>query len=140
MVEKLFEITVKFEQRSGDLWYPIVRTLFIRPDGYRFRLPLLLDTGADSLVLHQRFQRMFPNSMFPSTVRQKYKGFGNTEYEGVKTQGTIELFGRTLKCEIGFADCEYLSWRAGFLGRECLMAFGIGFWESAHEFYVTLTP
>jgi hypothetical protein len=134
MVEKAFEITVKFEQRSTG-WYPIVRTLFIRPDGYQFRLPLLLDTGADTIVLHKRFQALFPN-----TVPQKYKGFGDKEYDGAKTEGKVELFGRTLECEIGFADFEHLSWRAGFLGRECLSPFGIGFWESAHEFYVTLTP
>jgi len=133
-VDKSFEITVKFEQRSGT-WYPIVRTLFIRPDGYRFRLPLLLDTGSDTLVLHKRFQKMFSN-----TLPQKYKGLGGIEYDGAKTDGTIELFGRTLECEIGFVDCEYLSWRAGFLGRECLTTFGLGFWESEREFYVTLTP
>ena len=135
MVEKSFDITVKFEKVAGGLWYPIVRTVFVLPDGYRFRLPLLLDTGADTVVLHPRYQRMFKNLQ-----PEKYKGLGGQSRDGMKTQGKIEVFGRELECEIGFVEFELLSWRVGFLGRECLTTFGIGFWESAREFYVTLTP
>ena len=135
MVDKSFEITVKFEQVAGGLWYPIVRTLFILPDGYMFRLPLLLDTGADGLILHPESAHLFPNG-----VPETYKGLGGGNYEGTKTQGRIGLFGRTIECEIGFVDFELLSWRFGFLGRECLRTFGIGLWESAREFYVTVTP
>ena len=60
MLERSFDFAVKFERRAND-WFPIVRTLFIRNDGYQFRLPLLLDTGSDILVLHRRFERMFGN-------------------------------------------------------------------------------
>src|SRR6266849_1262292 len=134
MVQKSFEITVAFEKRSGNIWYPIVKTAFIRPDGYRFRLPLLLDTGADTLILHPRFERMFSGLM-----PEKFKGLGGEERDGKKTQCKIEVFGRTIDCEIGFVEFENLVWRAGFLGRECLATFGIGFWESEREFYVTLT-
>lgn len=133
-MDKSFEITVGFEQRAGNHW-PIVKTVFIRPDGYRFRLPLLLDTGADILVLHPRFE-----PMFSGLTPEKFKGLGGGECDGKKTLGRIELFGRTLDCEIGFVEFENLSWKAGFLGRECLTTFGIGFWESEREFYVTLTP
>ena len=73
MLEKSFDFAVKFERRSSD-WFPIVRTLFIRPDGYQFRLPLLLDTGSDILVLHKRFERMFDHA-----VPRKFKGLGGKE-------------------------------------------------------------
>lgn len=135
MVDKSFEITVKFEQVAAGYWYPIVRTLFILSDGYKFRVPLLLDTGADGLVLHPSYE-----SLFSGTVPEKYKGIGGKDYDGTKTQGKIQLFGRTLECEIGFVEFELTPWRVGFLGRECLRTFGIGFWEAEHEFYVTLTP
>lgn len=135
MVEKSFEITIKFEQVAGGVWYPIVRTVFILPDGYKFRLPLLLDTGSDGLVLHPHYESMFKN-FEPET----FKGLGDQSRKGKKTQGKIEVFGREIECEIGFVEFELLSWRAGFLGRECLTTFGIGFWEPRHEFYVTLTP
>jgi hypothetical protein len=78
--------------------------------------------------------------MFSGTVPEKFKGIGAKGQDGTKTQGKVELFGRTIDCEIGFVEFENLSWRAGFLGRECLTTFGIGLWESAREFYVTLTP
>ena len=134
MLEKSFDFAIEFERRSND-WYPIVRTVFIRNDGYQFRLPLLLDTGSDILVLHKRFEPMFNN-----VVPRKFKGLGGKEYEGTEVIGTIELFGRKLDCTIGFAEFEFLSWRAGFLGRECLETFGLGYWQSAREFYVSLTP
>ena len=109
MLEKSFDFAVKFERRSNG-WFPIVRTLFIRADGYQFRLPLLLDTGSDILVLHKRFERMFNNA-----VPRKFKRLGDKEYEGTEVIGKIELFGRKLDRAIGFAEFEFLAWRAGFL-------------------------
>jgi len=135
IVDKSFEITVKFRRSVEGVLYPIVNTIVILPNGDTPRWPLLLDTGADGLILHPTFKSLFSN-----TEPENFKGIGGAEHEGAKTQGKIKLFGRTVECEIGFVDFELLSYRVGFLGRECLKTFGIGFWESASEFYVTLTP
>jgi hypothetical protein len=136
MVDKSFEITVKFQQVFGGHWYPIVQTIFLRSDGTRIRLPLLFDTGADSLVLHPDYEIMF-SSLQP----QKYKGIGSAgTYDGKKTMGKIEIFGRVIECEIGFVAMEFLPWRAGLLGRNCFSSFGFGFWEAARELYVNLKP
>jgi hypothetical protein len=133
-VDKSFEITIKFEQVPGGMRYPIVRAIF--PDASNLRVPLLLDTGADCLVLHPDYESMFSN-LSP----QKYKGIGSDkEYEGKSTDGKVVLFGRTIQCKIGFIKMEWLPWRSGLLGRDCLKTFGLGFWESASEFYVTLKP
>jgi len=81
MVDKPFEITVKFQQVFGGHWYPIVQTIFLRSDGTRIRLPLLFDTGADSLVLHPDYEIMFSNLQ-----PQKYKGIGSAgTYDGKET-------------------------------------------------------
>ena len=133
-MDKSFEITIRFEQVAGGKWYPVVRAVF--PNAYNLRIPLLLDTGADSLVLHPCYE-----SMFSDLKPQKYKGIGSeASYAGKSTKGKVVLFGRTIECEIGFVEMEWLSWRSGLLGRECLRTFGFGFWESAREFYVTLKP
>jgi hypothetical protein len=117
-VDKSFEITIKFAQITGGNWYPVVRAVF--PDASNLRIPLLLDTGADSLVLHPEYE-----SMFSGLTPQKYKGIGSEgDYEGSRTKGRVLLFGRTIECEIGFVKMEWLSWRSGLLGRECLRGFG----------------
>ena len=135
MVEKSFDITVKFERSRAGVWYPIVKSIFRLPNGDKLRLPLLLDTGADTVVLHPYYESMFDN-LEPET----FKGLGEKSRDGKKTRGKIEVFGREVECTIGFVEFELLSYRLGFLGRECLTSFGIGFWESARELYVTLTP
>ncbi len=78
--------------------------------------------------------------MFSNPVPRQFKGLGDKEYEGSEAIGKIEIFGRELECTIGFAEFEFLVWRAGFLGRECLETFGLGYWEPAREFYVSMTP
>ena len=65
-MDRSFEITVRFEQVAKGQWYPIVKIIFHLPSGYKVRLPLLLDTGADGLVLHPKYESMFLN-LVPTT-------------------------------------------------------------------------
>jgi hypothetical protein len=67
------------------------------------------DTGADSLVLHPDYEIIFSNLQ-----PQKYKGIASADtYDGKKTIGKIEIFGRVIECEIGLVAMEFLPWRVG---------------------------
>ncbi len=73
IVDKSFEITVKFRRSVEGVLYPIVNTIVILPNGDTPRWPLLLDTGADGLILHPTFKSLFSN-----TEPENYRGGQNT--------------------------------------------------------------
>lgn len=135
MPYKFFEHTIPFTE-TPDGWFPLVPVTFIRPQRSDLTLTLLFDTGADDICLHPDNEWAFSGfNLQPQAI----EGVGSEdEAEGKKTRGKVTLLGRSLECDILFAPMRWKNWRQGVLGRSCLTAFGVGFWESARELYVTL--
>jgi len=134
---KSFDRTIPFVQ-TDEGWQPLIQVRFLQPRTAKaLTVALLFDTGADQICLH-------PNWMwfFTDLTDRHFKGVGGDDKGtlGKNTFGQIEFLGQTIDCNVGFANMEEKTWMAGVIGRECFKPFGFGFWESAHEIYVTSKP
>ena len=138
MPAKSFEHTIRFSEVPGRGWYPIVRIRFTRSNGRQITLPLLFDTGASDIFLRRQFEPFFP----PGSVDSVNAPGADQPVDTLVTRATIEFLGKSVAdCPIAFLDLGSSNpLFAGLFGRRCFEPFGFGFWQAAHELYITLNP
>lgn len=131
---RVFTEVIPFTHIVGEGWFPIVEVDLIKPQGGRQQLQLLFDTGATQIILrpdHIKF--------FTKVEEEDYDTGAGLIRGGITKNQQIEFLGITIVCDIGFLPMRPRLW-AGVFGRDCFKSFGFGFWEGAHELYVTLKP
>jgi hypothetical protein len=142
MPDKSFEHVIPFQQfqtPQGPVWLPLVTVTLLQPGGQRVDLPLVFDTGASTTTLrHDLFPLL---GLADWNVGQAgYAGTAGGQAQFYQYPATLEFLGRQVNCPVNLMQLPpgpYL----GLFGREQLFNyFGFGFWESAHEIYVTLNP
>jgi hypothetical protein len=120
---------------EGEQWFPIVEISIVKATGRRIPLQLLFDTGATQIIIRADHSHLFTGLE---------DAWFNTSYGKVKGKiakgQTIEFLGVTTTCDIGLLPNFPEHVFVGLFGRDCFSPFGFGFWESAHELYVTLKP
>jgi len=143
MPTKNFEQVIQFHEAqtpNGSIWLPLVEVALISPTMGPVSLSLLFDTGASVTTLKA--------DLFPLLGLQSWNegqlvpsaGLGGT-LDTYRYTGTFEIWGKTIECPIHLAPLPDHPLFSGLLGREVVFnEFGFGFWESAHELYVTATP
>jgi len=147
MPTKDFERVVRFhEYRCPDgscSYLPLVTVTLITPTGSRIDLPLLFDTGASVTTLRADIHPILGlNSWDQGRPIDIVTAGGESnvrvyQYDGFK----FEIFGKTIDCPIQLAKMPGNPLFVGLLGRHAIFdQFGFGFWESAHELYVTVNP
>ncbi len=77
MFTKTFDFPVKFKRSKAGNWYPIVKAVFFLNDGRTSRWPLLLDTGAEGIVLHTHYKENFPHR-----IPETFHGLGKDDAAG----------------------------------------------------------
>jgi hypothetical protein len=131
---KPFEITIPFREINGE-WYPIVEVSFRTRFNEWLKLPLIFDTGSEPIVLKPDYEHVF----LPGR-EESIAGIGaDGPHTVVATQTEVQFLGRIQNCEI-VIDKVPKEYAAGIFGRDGFKPFGFGFWEGAHELYVTLKP
>jgi hypothetical protein len=144
MVDKSFEHTVTFTAANtptGTVWLPIVTVYLIQPNGYRFELPLLFDTGASVTTLRADLYPLLGIAAWNvGRAEQTTTANGIAQayaYDGIK----LEFLGKSVDCTVNLMQLRQNPLYIGLLGRAQIFdQFGFGFWESAHELYATGTP
>jgi hypothetical protein len=145
MVSKDFEHTIRFvrarDPSGNPLWFPIVEVILLTPGASPVTLPLLFDTGADVTTLRAEFYHLLGlrswNQGAPVNT-----GTGGGVAIAYGYRADLEIFGKTINTPIHLlSTLPYNPLFSGLLGRESIFEqFGFGFWESAHELYVTANP
>ncbi len=131
---------------------PRVEVVFVDPTtGDKSRVWCLFDTGATYTVLHYALADFIGVANWKSGQKVpigvvghsgKKNATKNDRVFGYLHKGRIEVFGKAIDdCPILLTELEASSYYKGLLGRFGVFRyFGFGFWESARELYVTLTP
>lgn len=141
-----FEHAIRFYQgrtATGDaVWLPLVTVSLVRPDGTRVALPLLFDTGASVTTFRRELYHLLGipswDSGQPTDV---LTASGNRPVQAYRYQAKLEFLGKVVDCPIHLLEMPANPLYVGLFGREqAFEAFGFGFWENAHELYVTLHP
>ena len=66
---------------------------------------------------------------------------GQNAVRGYRYDVTIEFLGRIIQCPINLLELPANPCFVGLFGRDqVFQEFGFGYWENAHELYVTLNP
>ena len=142
MVSKNFDQVIKFRHilNNGHIFhFPIVEVSFF-PNGIKTNIPLLFDTDASTTTLRA--------DLFPILGLQSWNQgvpVNAATASGIATvyqyQTTIEIFGKSINCPVFLTQLPHNPLYQGLLGRNTIFdEFGFGFWESAHELYVTANP
>ena len=143
MVTKTFGNTIHFHQQKANgriVSFPLVQVNIIKPDGTPYALSLLFDTGASTTTLRaDLFPLLGLNSWDQGqAVNVGTAGGTTTHYQ---YRATLELFGKRIDCPIHLAQMPHNALFSGLLGRDTIFGeFGFGFWESAHELYISENP
>lgn len=146
MVNKNFEHTIRFYQAqtvTGEtVWLPIITVNLVRPSGSRVALPLLFDTGASTTTLrHDLYPLLGIPSWDSGDLQQTFTAGGANPVQAYRYQTTLELLGKAIQCPVHLQILPQHPLYLGLFGREQIFEeFGFGFWERAHEIYVTLNP
>jgi hypothetical protein len=141
MPDKSFEHVIPFHHvPTQNRWFPLVTVTLIRANGQRVDLPLIFDTGATVTTLrHDLFPLL---DLTDWNVGQP----ANPATAGGVAQAylynaKLEFLGRAVVCPVSLMQLPPNPLWMGLLGRRQVFdQFGFGFWESAHEIYVTLNP
>lgn len=143
MVTKTFGNTINFYEQNVNgriVSLPLVQVNIIKPNGNSFALSLLFDTGASFTTLRADcFPLLGLNSWDEGqAIPVNVVGGTITNYQ---YQATLELFGKRIDCPIHLSQMSYNPLFSGLLGRDTIFEeFGFGFWESAHELYISENP
>ena len=142
MPDKTFEHVIPFHYiQQHNVWLPLVTVTIIPTQGPRVDVPLIFDTGASVTTFrHDVFSLLgLPAWNVGQPMPSQTAGGVVTNYQ---YQATLEFMGRTVVCPIQLnGQIPQNPLFVGLFGRDTLFAqFGFGFWESAHEIYVTLNP
>jgi len=146
MVSKNFNHTIRFRNIrniAGNIitQLPIVEITLVSPNGKRSKLPLLFDTGASvTTLIHTLYPLIGVASWDVGQAVQTVTANGPTTV--YKYTVDLELFGKSIRCPVHLSQgIQRNSMYLGLLGRDTFFnEFGFGFWESAHELYVTANP
>lgn len=143
MVTKTFENTINFYEQNVNgriISLPLVQVNIINPDGNSVSLSLLFDTGASTTTLRaDLFPLLGLNSWDEGQALSIGTAGGTTTH--YQYQATLELFGKRIGCPINLAQLPHNPLFSGLLGRDTIFEeFGFGFWESAHELYISDNP
>ena len=143
MPTKDFEQTIPFRQVPGPFgprWIPLVEVGVIGPDGRPVNLSLLFDTGADVTTLRADLCYLLGAQTWDEGELVE-TGTAGGPADTYRYMGRLVVFGRVIECPIHLAQLPPNPLVSGLLGREVVFdRFGFGFWESAHELYVTMNP
>lgn len=145
MPTKDFERTFQFRQvqkpDGNSIWLPLVEVILITSTNSRVTLSLFFDTGATTTTLSKVYYPLLGLSRWNEGPRVRV-GTGKGGTYMYRYNITLEIWGKTIEdCPILLAPFEPNSLFGGLLGRELVFEqFGFGFWESAHELYVTMNP
>lgn len=145
MPVKIFEHTIRFYEHQipngASVWLPLVEVTLITSENRRISLSLLFDTGATVTTLR--------SDLYPILGLQSWNqgqrvstNTGGGEVDAYQYTATLEVFGKIIQCPIQLLlQLPYNPLFCGLLGRDTVFnEFGFGFWESAHELYVTVSP
>lgn len=141
-----FEHAISFYQGQtsyGDVvWLPLVTVSLVQPNGNRVALPLLFDTGASVTTLRRELYPLLGVSSWDSGhPTDVLTASGNRAVQAYRYQAKLEFLGKVVDCPIHLQEMPSHPLYVGLFGREqAFQAFGFGFWENAHELYVTLNP
>lgn len=143
MVTKTFGNTINFYEKNVNgriISLPLVQVNIIKPDGNSFALSLLFDTGASFTTLRAEFFPLLGLNSWDEgqAITVGVVGGTTTNYQ---YRATLELFGKRIDCPIHLAQMPHNALFSGLLGRDTIFGeFGFGFWESAHELYISENP
>jgi hypothetical protein len=145
MVSKNFEQTIRFHEihvlPGNSIWLPLVEVILLTQGCKRIALSLYFDTGASVTTLRaDQYPLLGLHSWNQGTPVAKDTGGGRvTDYE---YRADVEVFGKIINCPIHLSQTlRTPPLFCGLLGRDTIFEnFGFGFWESAHELYVTANP
>jgi len=124
------------------MWFPLVTVTLIQPTGQRVDLPLVFDTGASVTTLRHDLYPLLGLSAWNVGVPGVSETAGGAQpVPFYQYTATIEFLGRAVTCPINLMPLPTNPLWLGLFGRRQLFdQFGFGFWEGAHEIYVTLNP
>jgi hypothetical protein len=146
MPDKAFEHAVHFHQVQTDagtiVWLPLVSVTLIQQNGNRVSLSLLFDTGASVTTLrHDLYPLLGVPSWDSGQLQQILTAGGTDPVSAYRYQATLEFLGKLIECPIHLQVLPPNPLYVGLFGRELVFQeFGFGFWESAHDLYVTTNP
>jgi len=145
MPDRSFEHTVRFyevQTPDGVVALPLIAVTLIQPTGTRVDLPLMFDTGASVTTLrHDLYPLLGVPSWDCGIPLESETAGGVAPVPCYRYQTTLELFGKVVDCPVHLMQLPRNPLYVGLFGRaQIFNAFGFGFWESARELYVTLTP
>lgn len=145
MRDARFEHTVTFypQINTGEMiWLPIVTVNLIQENGNRVALPLLFDTGASVTTLRHDLYPLLGLSSWDSGELQSIATAGGEQpVPAYRYRARLEFLGKVVECAVHLQRLPRHPLYTGLFGREQIFeAFGFGFWEKAHELYVTLQP
>lgn len=145
MPDKTFEHVIPFHEiqtPQGSIWLPLVTVTLIQSNGGRVDLPLVFDTGASVTTLrHDLFPLLGLAAWDAGQIGQTHTAGGAAPANYYQYQATFEFLGRVVTCPVNLMELPQNPLWLGLSGRDHFFNhFGFGFWESAHEIYVTLNP
>jgi len=146
MPYKDFDRIVRFHEVQQvppglSVWLPLVDVTLITQTGSRINLPLLFDTGASVTTLRAEFYSILGLQSWDQGEKVQ-TATGGGMADAYKYIVTLEVFGKTITCPIHLNNqLPSNPLFMGLLGRDTVFnEFGFGFWENAHELYVTGNP
>ena len=143
MPDRSFEHTIAFyevQTPNGLVVLPLITVTLVQPSGTRVDLSLMFDTGASVTTLRDDLYPLLGVPSWDSGVPLQSDTAGGVA-PCYRYDTTLELFGKTVNCPVHLMRLSRNPLYVGLFGRAQIFdAFGFGFWESARELYVTLTP
>lgn len=143
MPDRSFEHTIGFyevQTANGLVVLPLITVTLVQPSGTRVDLPLMFDTGASVTTLRDDLYPLLGVPSWDSGAPFQSETAGGVA-PCYRSDTTLELFGKAVNCPVHLMQLPRNPLYVGLFGRAQIFdAFGFGFWESARELYVTLTP
>ena len=145
MPDRSFEHTVGFsavQTPNALVTLPLITVTLVQPNGMRVDLSLMFDTGASVTTLRDDLYPLLGVPSWDSGIPLQSETAGGVDpVRCYRYDATLELFGKAVNCPVHLMRLPRNPLYVGLFGRAQIFdAFGFGFWESARELYVTLTP
>jgi hypothetical protein len=148
MPDKSFEHVIPFtqfqNQQGFPVWLPLVTVTVIHPNGQGVDLAMVFDTGASVTTLRHDLAPLLGLAAWDvggeAAAGQSATAGGDAPALYYQYPGTIQFLGRTTACPINLMQLGPGPYMGLFGRQQVFDQFGFGFWESAREIYVTMTP
>lgn len=131
---KTFDWTIPFT-KLGDRLYPLVEINFLTIVGAWIPINLIFDSGASDMILRPNYSKFFAPG-----VEEELGIVGPKVFAPVTPDVEVQFLEKTVVCDVVIREFDCHSYVGGLFGRSAFSLFGFGFWESAHELYVTVIP